>query len=204
MWSYPYNHNFYIAFLTAYFLAYASFRLRAITRGGAIAGGVAVSVILFTGGLPLFGLLLLFVVSGGILAHLPHPNNSSASDQHGARTVFQVFATTGVAGLSAFLLVLPQFSDALWQRALLAAIVVSLGASFSDTLSAELGSRYGGTPYKLLFGKPLEPGMSGGVTLFGLAVGSVSDVPTAGIGGKGRVRSARRSRMKTSSVPEVP
>ena len=174
IWSYPFAHNIVLSFLVAAILAIAAYRLKTITMNGAIAGVLVATAMLFAGGIPFFVLLFVFVATGGLLSRLPNRNTSASADQHDSRTAVQILATTGCAGFAALLLPMPGFSDPMWQRALLAIIIATLATSFSDTLSAEFGSRYGGSPRKLLFGKIVEPGISGGVTLFGLAVGGVT------------------------------
>ncbi len=169
-------HIWWLALLIGGVLGTAAFRLKAVTPGGAVVGAIVAVVMMFAGGLPLLGLLALFVATGGVLSQLPNRNNTQAADQHGARTAWQVAATTGAAGVCALLLSLPIVTDPMILRGLLAGLVASLTTAFSDTISAELGSRYGGTPRWLLFGKRLEAGMSGGVTLFGLAIGGVAAV----------------------------
>lgn len=154
-------------------LALLAYGVKAITIVGALVGFAVATAILYSGGLQLFLLLLLFVGCGAFFAKLPKTDSPKA-DQHSVRGGFQVFATIGIAGLFALMMALRWWQDAMWQRALVSGIVVVLAASFSDTLSAELGSRYGGTPRKLLFGKQLEPGQSGGMTLFGLAIGALA------------------------------
>src|SRR5690606_4758666 len=47
----------------------------------------------------------------------------------------------------------------------------ALSASMSDTASSEIGSRYGGKTFNILTGKRVNSGLSGGISIIGLAAG---------------------------------
>lgn len=163
---------FWLYIIFSFALAFLAYFARSVTMGGALIGGIIASILTIVGGWKFFILLAVFVVFGAAFAKLPH-RFSAKSNQHSLRNAFQILATTGVSAL-ALLLTLLFEKDAMAQRGLLLASIVALATSFSDTMSAELGGRYGGTPRKLLFGKQLEVGESGGMTWFGVAIGAAS------------------------------
>jgi uncharacterized membrane protein len=59
----------------------------------------------------------------------------------------------------------------------------ALGAALSDTVSGELGRRWGGRPRALLLGRTLEAGADGGMSWTGTALGILAAplVPAAGL-----------------------
>ncbi|MCX7836036.1 MAG: DUF92 domain-containing protein [bacterium] len=153
-------------------LGYLAYHFKAVNPRGAICGTVIAVIISISGGWKFFVLLTGFVVFGALFAKLPH-QFSETTNQLSARNCFQILATTGVSALS-LLLSIGFVKDAILQRGFLLASLTALATSFSDTMSAEIGGRYGGTPKKLLFGKMLERGESGGMTWLGVAVGAIS------------------------------
>lgn len=162
----------WILIILSLLFAYLAYRVSAITQNGMYAGAILAILISIFGGWQFFLLLLVFVGFGAIFAKLPH-QFSKHTDQHRPRDAHQILATIGIATIA---IVLSRWfsTDAMLVRALLLAALAALATSFSDTLSAELGGRYGGTPRKLLVGKKLPSGESGGMTLFGLAVGALA------------------------------
>ena len=49
------------------------------------------------------------------------------------------------------------------------AVVLLMSAAFGDTLSSEIGMRWGKNPFRITTGKPVPVGLSGGVSFAGLA-----------------------------------
>lgn len=92
------------------------------------------------------------------------------------RNATQVLANGGV-------FVLLAFATTYTKHALLAfGALGALAAASSDTWSTEIGTLFGGQPRMITTAKPVEPGMSGGVTLAGFAAALVGAVLVAGIG----------------------
>ncbi len=136
-----------------------------ISRNGARAGtGIGVLIALGSGwaGLAMVGSLLFF---GSLVTHRSEPG----------RGAVQVFCNAGVATFGA-LSVLFGFD---WGWMVLAG---GLSTALSDTLSSELGKRWGGRPRLMLFGPYLQTGMDGGMSVVGTAVGVAGAliVPLAG------------------------
>jgi uncharacterized membrane protein len=52
----------------------------------------------------------------------------------------------------------------------------ALSAAAADTWATELGTLWGGTPRSILSGRPLAPGVSGGITAVGVAASAVAAV----------------------------
>ncbi|MFT4536314.1 MAG: hypothetical protein ACI9P5_003690, partial [Saprospiraceae bacterium] len=74
------------------------------------------------------------------------------------------------AGLISFLYLLTQ--DPIF----LVAFVVSFSVAFSDTFSSEIGKKYGGHPVSVCSLKPIQKGLSGGITLIGTFAGLIGSL----------------------------
>lgn len=81
------------------------------------------------------------------------------------RNASQVLANGGVFVLLAFA------ATYTGRERLAFAALGALAAACSDTWSTEIGLLFGGTPRQITTGRPLEPGMSGGVSLAGFGAG---------------------------------
>jgi uncharacterized protein (TIGR00297 family) len=147
------------------------FAVLAWWRGWLDAGGAAlaslIGILIWTaGGWTLALPLLIFFVSGSLLGRLPRINTTDA--KHGrARDWMQVLANGGIAALFMWLhTFLPQGTWVL-------AAWVSVAISMADTWSSEIGQWAGGKVVNIIGFKPMQAGLSGGVswqgTLGGLA-----------------------------------
>ncbi|HSR40126.1 MAG TPA: DUF92 domain-containing protein, partial [Phnomibacter sp.] len=147
------------------------FAVLAWWRGWLDAGGAAlaalIGILIWTaGGWTLALPLLIFFVSGSLLGRLPRTNTTDA--KHGrARDWMQVLANGGIAALFMWLhTFLPQGTWVL-------AAWVSVAISMADTWSSEIGQWAGGKVVNIMGFKPMQAGLSGGVswqgTLAGLA-----------------------------------
>jgi len=85
----------------------------------------------------------------------------------GRRRPVQVFANGGVAAVSALLPFVDPFFDPLAPLLVCGAIA----AASADTWSTEIGGRSRVAPRLITTGRPVAPGVSGGVTLLGLVGG---------------------------------
>ena len=135
-------------------MAILSWRLRAVTVDGAIAG-LGVGLLLSWGlGWAGFAILLTMVGLGTVL-----------SERSGrSRDAWQVLCNGGVAAAFGV------FGAG-------AAAAGALGAALSDTTSSELGRRFGGTPRRLLFGDPVQAGADGGMSLAATVLGVLFSWP---------------------------
>jgi uncharacterized membrane protein len=117
--------------------------------------------------------LLVFLLLGSIIGKLPVKDIVSDERFHQPRNASQVFANAGVVfllgllfwGLSVLGVSLLNHQD------LQKLMLVSVAICMADTISSEIGSRFGGIPKDLLTYKPLSAGVSGGVTLLGTLSG---------------------------------
>jgi uncharacterized protein (TIGR00297 family) len=153
-------------------------RSGSLSRGGAFAawgvGAVAVAAGWGWGAL----LVAWFTVSSW-LTHLgasaKHRRSESALAASAPRTSRQVLANGAIFALGAAAYALT--GDRLWGLAASGA----LAAAAADTWATELGLLWGGTPRAILTGRPLDAGLSGGVTAVGL-LASVAGGLAVGVG----------------------
>ena len=101
-----------------------------------------------------------FLLSGSLVSRL-NPKNGDNS----GRSAKQVIANSGVAGILAFAFLLTH------NQLLPLAFVISFSVALSDTFSSEFGKRYGGIPRNICSLKPIQKGLSGGITIIGTLAG---------------------------------
>jgi len=144
--------------------------------GGAFLAAYVLGVSLYLlGGWSVYGALITFFVFGSVLSRVGRGTSTKADasrlhHRRGARTAWQVAANGGPA-----LLFLVAWALLRRESLLLAGLACFAGAS-ADTFSSELGMLSRRQPVSLLSGKPVQPGLSGGVTPLGLcgaALGSL-------------------------------
>jgi uncharacterized protein (TIGR00297 family) len=144
-------------------LAFAALRAHAIDRAGAAAGsalgGLAFLFLGPRGFLP----LALFVVLGSLASRLREGPRRPRSARHAAANLL-------VPAYLALLIWLGG-GTALW-----AAYAGALAAALSDTLSGEIGMRFGGRPRLILGLRPVARGANGGMTAIGTAAGALGSL----------------------------
>ena len=90
----------------------------------------------------------------------------------GPRDALQVLANGGVATLCAVIAALvnrADFTPPAFCFVLLWGFVGAYAAATADTWATELGSAFGGAPRSIVSGRPVAPGLSGGITFLGSA-----------------------------------
>lgn len=153
-----------VAFILNGLAAYGSYRKKAVTVDGAVAGFVLGSVI-FVGAGPLGWIMLMwFFGSSSMVGRL-----STETKEHGARMHekgsrrdwIQVTANGGVAATAAAVYRITGHPVAL------IAVAAALAAATADTWASEIGSLSSHRPRSIVTFRPLPTGTSGGVTLLG-------------------------------------
>ncbi len=156
-YSLPTEHLWMFAVALAAFGLIAVRPLRYLTPGGAVAGFVLGMLVAWVFGIAGFAALMItFLITNGV-GRLP---GRKASEQRSGRQVV-ANAAAAVAGC-----VIALAGNADLGLAVYLGGLAFLGA---DTVSSELGVRYGGTTRKL-WGGAMKQGESGGVTSLGLGV----------------------------------
>jgi uncharacterized protein (TIGR00297 family) len=117
--------------------------------------------------------LLVFLVVGSLVGKLPQYNIVSDERFSKPRNALQVFSNGGIVMfIGLFYWVLQLFGyQAIDELETSKLMLVSVAICMSDTLSSELGARFGGVPRDLLSFNKIQPGVSGGVSLLGSLFG---------------------------------
>ncbi len=153
-----------IGFLTAFFLAYGSYRFNALSRSGAV-GMIIVGTIVFgLGGLIFAVPLVFFFISSSLISLIITPSKRQAMitfDKTGPRDIWQVLANGGVGAICVILYFIT--GKFIWFFPYLAALCEAT----SDTWATELGTLSKTYPVSITTLKRVEPGRSGGVTVIG-------------------------------------
>jgi uncharacterized protein (TIGR00297 family) len=148
--------------LLAALVALAAYRARALSLDGAIAAFVVGTIVVATGGWNGAAVLLAFFVPSALLTRVGRERKRSLHGTHAPapRNAWQVFANGGVAAACAI--------AALGSSAPLnAAFAGAFAAASADTWGTEIGTLARRRPVSILTFAPMEPGLSGGVSLLG-------------------------------------
>lgn len=160
--------------LAAVFAA-AAWRADALTGSGALAATLVGGAVLVGSGWPGAAALAAFFVSSTIVSRVG-PARLPAGDAKGNRRDHrQVFANGAPAALGA-LLARGQPSLALW------IVSASLAAAAGDTWATSVGAWSPAAPRHLLTWRPVPPGTSGGITLYGCLGAAAGALLVAGAG----------------------
>ena len=143
-----------------------AFRRRSVDAGGAAAGALVGTLIFVSGG-PFFWLVLMaFFLSSTALGRFGGNKREQAEAIHeksGRRDFVQVVANGGIGMISAVLFRLT--GDPAWA----VGFAVSFAVASADTWGSEAGILSRGDPVSLLTLRPVPRGISGGVSVLGLA-----------------------------------
>jgi uncharacterized protein (TIGR00297 family)/Raf kinase inhibitor-like YbhB/YbcL family protein len=167
--SLPLSIQLLLGVFLAVVVAFAAYRVRALSPGGALAAGVLGTVIFGLGGIAWAVVLLGFFVSSSALSRLFGKRKQRFDEKFSKgsrRDAGQVLANGGIAGLAALGAFLitgdPWLRFELWL-----AFCASLAAANADTWATELGVLSRRPPVLITTGKPVEPGTSGGISAAG-------------------------------------
>lgn len=170
-------------------MAGGAYRARALSRGGAVAAFLAGAAIFGLGG-ALWGLLLLFFfVSASGLSFWREGEKRAMIRDRGAkgsrRDWRQVAANGGLVG--SLLALLQAAGQAGWlpELDLLPAFAGLMAAVTADTWATELGLLSPSPPRLITSGETVPPGMSGGVTVLGLAAAAAGGLAMGGVAALG-------------------
>lgn len=128
---------------------------------------ILLALVVFLAGVNMIPLLIFFLL--GSLASKINKKSNSDSKHGKPREMWQVLANGGWVG---FLALIKGF---LIDRGIVGSydldlvVVLLMSAALGDTLSSEIGMRWGKNPFRITTGKPVPVGLSGGVSFAGLA-----------------------------------
>lgn len=141
-------------------------RARALTSSGAIAATVVGTCALLAGWTWALLLIVYFASSSALSrfgSNEKHARVAAVVEKGAHRDAMQVVANGGLFAVGAALAVIAPVHALRW----MALAAGALAASASDTWATEIGILAGGTPRSILGFQPVQPGMSGGITVAG-------------------------------------
>ncbi len=154
-----------ISFSLAFFVSWVAFKREFLTKSGAVATFFLAVVIFYYGGIKWSIPVLMFFLPSSFLSKL---NNSKRSgfqnifEKAGSRDFWQVSANGGAGGI--LVLVNHFIPSETWFYL----YVAYLSIMSADTWATELGTLKSRKTYNVLTFRPVEQGISGGVSLFGI------------------------------------
>lgn len=154
-----------IGFFLAVLIALAAWRVRSLSRSGAVAAAGLGTVVFGLGGLPWSVLLLGFFISSSGLSRLAARRKQALNEKFSKgsqRDAAQVMANGGISGL--FVLLHLVFPESVWPWLAFAGTLAAVNA---DTWATELGVLSHSTPRLITNGQTVERGTSGGITFTG-------------------------------------
>jgi uncharacterized protein (TIGR00297 family) len=160
-------------------VAWAGYAARAVTRSGAIAGGIIGTVIFVCTGWQGWILLLAAFLCAAVTSRLGLERKTLlgiAEPREGRRGAGNAIANTGIAVVAAGLAV-----TSYAPVACLIGFSAALTAGASDTVASEIGKAWGRRTYSIVPLRPVPPGTSGAVSLEGTAAGLVGAAALAAI-----------------------
>ncbi len=152
--------------LILFILALVAYILKQMTLGGIVGAfclGIVAILAFGFGGLTMY---LFFVFGAGLLSHFNKNNEiykeaKEVQEKAEKRDLLQVFANGGVGFILAVVyLVYPN-------PMILLMFGASVAEALSDTFSGEVGMLMQGKTFSILNGRPMKPGLSGGVSIEG-------------------------------------
>lgn len=163
-----------IAMPLATLVALVAWRLRTLTRSGALSAILVGTITMGIGGWPAAAVLFAFFGPSVVLSRLGRAQKRLLTDigKHGPRNAMQVLANGGIATLSIALTALPH-ATSLASTAFAAAFATAA----ADTWGTEIGTLVRATPRHIFTWKPMGTGLSGGVT----AVGTLAELCGAAV-----------------------
>ena len=150
--------------LIALVIALLSYRVKFLTRSGSVATFLLAGVIFGLGGVKWSVPILTFFILSSILSKLRKKKNEEVElyfEKSGVRDHLQVMANGGIGGILVIL-------NALYPNELFYLIYLSsLSAVCADTWATEIGTWKRTATYNILNMKPVEQGISGGISVVG-------------------------------------
>lgn len=147
-------------------LAYVVWRKKWLSVDGLFTA-ILLAVVVLLAGVNMLPLCIFFLV-GSLASKINKKANSDL--KHGKpRDMWQVLANGGWVGFLALIKGFLVNSGIIGSYDLDFVVVLLMSAALGDTLSSEIGMRWGKNPFRITTGKPVPVGLSGGISFVGLA-----------------------------------
>lgn len=160
----------FIFILLILLISIVSYLKKSLTVAGAIAAFLLGLVLYVSGGVTFLAALFAFFVSSSLLTRYKGREKEKLEkvlyEKTGTRDHVQVFANGGAAFIVAVIHI------AYTSETLIAAVFAAFAACNADTWASEIGVLSGKKPVSILTFKPMDKGISGGVSLLG-TIGSL-------------------------------
>lgn len=156
--------DFLVGLTFSFLIAFVAYKKASLNKSGCIAATVLGTGLYYFGGLWFSIIMVAFFVSSSILTKLKNYNKEGLdklNEKSGNRDYMQVFANGGVGLIFA---IIYYFSES---PVVLLAYAVSFAEANADTWASEIGVLSKSKPISILNFKPLEKGMSGGISILG-------------------------------------
>lgn len=157
-------NSLFIGFLIAFVIVFFSYRVKFLTLSGSIATFFLAGTIFSLGGIKWSVPILTFFILSSILSKVRKKHNAEVElffEKSGVRDYFQVLANGGIGGV---LVIINYFSP---NEIYFLMYLSSLSAVCADTWATEIGTWKRTATYNILNLKPIEQGISGGISLIG-------------------------------------
>jgi len=153
----------FVGIVLAAGVALIAMRARALTRGGAVAACAVGAVVFGASGWRGALVLFAFFIPSALLSRLGRRRKSRLADigKQGPRDIWQVLANGGVAAICALI--------AVRNGVFASAFAGAFAAAAGDTWGTEVGTLSRRAPRSIVSLRPIEVGLSGGVTALGTA-----------------------------------
>ena len=156
------------------------YRLRTVSRSGAIVGALIGAIIYVGGGAAAWLLLLATFLAASVSSRFGLARKQQlgiAEERGGRRGAGNAIANCGVAAVAAIAAVTTPYS-----AASLAALVAALTAGGSDTVASEIGKAWGQSTFLVTTLRRVKPGTAGAMSLAGTAAGLLAACTLASLG----------------------
>jgi uncharacterized protein (TIGR00297 family) len=166
--------NFLLGILIAAVVAILSFRVKFLTKSGSIATFILAGFIFGLGGIKWSVPIMTFFILSSILSKLRKKKNEEVEkyfEKSGVRDHLQVIANGGLGGV--LVIINTFYPDPLFYLI----YISTLSAVCADTWATEIGTWKKAATYNVINWKPVEQGVSGGISLrgtIGAALGSLA------------------------------
>jgi len=155
----------FIGVILGILVSVVAWQLGSLARSGAWAAAITGSLIFGLGGLPWAALLLTFFISSSLLSKAFKKRKQATSEKFSKgnqRDWGQVLANGGLGSLLVIAFAIFPDQPAIWF-----AFAGAMATVNADTWATELGVLNPSPPRLITNGQPVEPGTSGGISLYG-------------------------------------
>lgn len=156
--------DFLVGLTFSFLIAFVAYKKASLNKSGCLAATVLGTGLYYFGGLWFSIIMISFFVSSSILTKFKNNNKESLdklNEKGGNRDYMQVFANGGIGLIISVLYYFYQ------SPVFLLAYAVSFAEATADTWASEVGVLSKSKPINILNLKPLEKGMSGGISILG-------------------------------------